>query len=510
LMTAMDPVLERSFKGHKDAITSLSFKPSMTQLASGSMDHSVMVWNFKPQLRAFRFVGHKAAVTGVDFSPSGHLLASSSRDTTVRLWTPNVKGDVTVFKAHTSTVRTVQFSSDGDSLLTASDDKTVKIWSTHRTKFLHTLSGHLNWVRTAKFSPDSRLVISGSDDKTVKLWDLTSKTCIKSYYDHTGMVTAVAFHPAGTIIASASTDRSIKLFDIRTHKLIQHYSNAHLMDSVAGNDGSWPSGGTTNSIAFDKSNGDWLVSTGMDGLVKVWDLKEGHLFYTLHGHKFGPTTAAVFSPDGDFFASGGSDSQIMVWRSNFDRLLKNVDLGSRDDRKTATSPGRQLNSREPLRKPTSKQAFVDDAIGTARPAVTTLKNDADFDGSRMQPKGLRQSRSKTPDNIYNRYTSEAPNIVNVGAPVLADDMPRDPKGRVWFSYGGTNAYEDNHYTMDNFRESDPVTNPLEQRNIPESLATTLQHIVRQIDVLTQTMTIFESRLSMNEDKLVEVSKTLAN
>lgn len=53
-----DPTLERSFLGHKDIVTSLSFKPSMSQLASASEDNSVMLWNFKPQLRAFRFVGH--------------------------------------------------------------------------------------------------------------------------------------------------------------------------------------------------------------------------------------------------------------------------------------------------------------------------------------------------------------------------------------------------------------------------------------------------------------------
>lgn len=31
----------------------------MKQLVSGSLDNCVMVWNFKPQLRAFRFAGHK-------------------------------------------------------------------------------------------------------------------------------------------------------------------------------------------------------------------------------------------------------------------------------------------------------------------------------------------------------------------------------------------------------------------------------------------------------------------
>jgi centriolar protein POC1 len=55
----MDPSLERTFKGHQGYVTSLSFSPTLKQLASGSGDNNIMLWNFKPQLRAFRFVGHK-------------------------------------------------------------------------------------------------------------------------------------------------------------------------------------------------------------------------------------------------------------------------------------------------------------------------------------------------------------------------------------------------------------------------------------------------------------------
>jgi WD40 repeat protein len=58
-MQPEDPTLERSFRGHRDAITSVAFNPSMKQLVSGSLDNCVMVWNFKPQLRAYRFAGHK-------------------------------------------------------------------------------------------------------------------------------------------------------------------------------------------------------------------------------------------------------------------------------------------------------------------------------------------------------------------------------------------------------------------------------------------------------------------
>lgn len=59
----LDPTLERSFRGHKGPVTSVAFSPTMRQLASGSTDGCVMVWNFRPQMRAFRFVGHKVGAT---------------------------------------------------------------------------------------------------------------------------------------------------------------------------------------------------------------------------------------------------------------------------------------------------------------------------------------------------------------------------------------------------------------------------------------------------------------
>jgi len=58
-MTDADPSLERTFRGHRSYVSSLSFSPTLKQLASASGDNCIMLWNFKPALRAFRFIGHK-------------------------------------------------------------------------------------------------------------------------------------------------------------------------------------------------------------------------------------------------------------------------------------------------------------------------------------------------------------------------------------------------------------------------------------------------------------------
>jgi WD40 repeat protein len=63
-MLPTDPTLERTFRGHRGAVNALAFNNSMRQLASGGSDNSVMVWNFKPQLRAFRFMGHTVRCWG--------------------------------------------------------------------------------------------------------------------------------------------------------------------------------------------------------------------------------------------------------------------------------------------------------------------------------------------------------------------------------------------------------------------------------------------------------------
>ena len=109
----VDPSLERSFRGHKDAINSVAFNPNMRQLVSGGDDACVMVWNFKSTMRPFRFVGHKSQVYDVKVAAPGQLIASCSADTTIRLWNNTVEGQSQVIKKHSGAVRSISISANG-------------------------------------------------------------------------------------------------------------------------------------------------------------------------------------------------------------------------------------------------------------------------------------------------------------------------------------------------------------------------------------------------------------
>ena len=74
------------------------------------------------------------------------------------------------------------------------------------------------------------------------------------------------------------------------------------------------------------------------------DLLEARPIYTLKGHTDGVKTVA-FSSDGNFFASGSADRQLLVWKSNFD-----VHEATRKNPKKLYSSGAKLKMDDVLSK----------------------------------------------------------------------------------------------------------------------------------------------------------------
>jgi WD40 repeat protein/serine/threonine protein kinase len=117
----------RSFQDHSAPIDALCFSHDNLLLASGDMDHGVVLCNVR-QGTASRLVGHKDGVRGLAFAPDDKTLLSTSNDGTILFWSV-ANQQVALSLAHDGgAVSAVAFSPDGRLMATSGNDGTVRLW----------------------------------------------------------------------------------------------------------------------------------------------------------------------------------------------------------------------------------------------------------------------------------------------------------------------------------------------------------------------------------------------
>jgi WD40 repeat protein len=79
-----------TLKGHEDGVWSVGFSLDGQQLASGSRDKTIKIWDVTTGKDLNTLKGHESGVYSVGFSPDGQKLASGSDDNTIILWDLNL------------------------------------------------------------------------------------------------------------------------------------------------------------------------------------------------------------------------------------------------------------------------------------------------------------------------------------------------------------------------------------------------------------------------------------
>jgi dipeptidyl aminopeptidase/acylaminoacyl peptidase len=219
---------QRTFLGHTNLVSSVSFSPDGKRIASGSTDGTVKVWDAASGQDLLTLKGHTRAVWSVSFSPDGKRIASGSggflRPTPgeVKVWDAASGQELLTLKGDTVTVNSVSFSPDGKRIASGSHDKTVKVWDAASGQELLTLKGHTHGVSSVSFSPDGKRIASGSGEflrptpAEVKVWDAASGQDLLTLKGHTGGVNSVSFSPDGKRIASREDNGKQITWDLAT------------------------------------------------------------------------------------------------------------------------------------------------------------------------------------------------------------------------------------------------------------------------------------------------------
>lgn len=260
-MTISNPRPDMIMEAHTNEVSSLSWNQfRQGQLASGSYDHTVAIWNIKAwskgkSLSPISIIKtHRDLVNDVEwhkFNPA--LLGSVSDDGTIHIHDTRVPEvgkipqleSIPIYSGKQGTesysktgINCMSFNVANENLVaTGGTDSNVVLWDIRAVSTpLHTMHGHADNVNAVEWSPhEPTILASASSDRRVCIWDVSrigndqenqpttdNKTVLPEapppellwvHGGHTESVSDISWNPAlPWVLASVSNDNHIHIF----------------------------------------------------------------------------------------------------------------------------------------------------------------------------------------------------------------------------------------------------------------------------------------------------------
>ncbi|KLJ11401.1 hypothetical protein EMPG_09706 [Blastomyces silverae] len=197
--------------GHTSDVTTLKFS-SNGQLASGSADHTVKLWD---TMNVGIADVNEAHISELKFMGNGHYVVSYLTNETTELQDPSTGISTFTIPDFVDFRDKVEFS-PANNLLAYTDDDTIHLWNMATGKFYGSLVATDRVVKTIAFSPNGNDLAASYQNHTIIIWDLTVKKRRCVLKGHVEMVNELAYSSNGRLLVSASMDASVRLWDPAT------------------------------------------------------------------------------------------------------------------------------------------------------------------------------------------------------------------------------------------------------------------------------------------------------
>jgi U4/U6 small nuclear ribonucleoprotein PRP4 len=129
---------------------------------------------------------HVKPIMSLDWSPNGYQMATGSEDNTIRIWDIRASSTIYTIPAHTNVITQVRYWKsnasetashlNGSVLLSSSYDGTCKLWTDGDYKPLQCLTGVESKVMCCDISSDAKYIVSALYDRTFKLYEADFST----------------------------------------------------------------------------------------------------------------------------------------------------------------------------------------------------------------------------------------------------------------------------------------------------------------------------------------------
>ncbi|KAK4250195.1 quinon protein alcohol dehydrogenase-like superfamily [Corynascus novoguineensis] len=167
----------KQLTGHKQEVCGLKWNCQDGQLASGSNDNTVLVWDkAMDQKPLWLFNEHIAAVKALAWSPHQRGLLASGGGTADRriIFHDTVRGTVRNDIDTGSQVCNLMWSKNSNELVSTHGyiQNNLVIWKYPSMTRVASLTGHTYRVLYLAMSPDGTQVVTGAGDETLRFWEV--------------------------------------------------------------------------------------------------------------------------------------------------------------------------------------------------------------------------------------------------------------------------------------------------------------------------------------------------
>ncbi|KAG1816373.1 WD40-repeat-containing domain protein, partial [Suillus subaureus] len=200
--------------GHKGLVTSVCWHQDGLQVVSGSLNGTAWQWNVENRetLLALTETRH-TRVEAVVYLPDTNMFVTAGfdesstiglRDCSVKVWDAMTGELVTTLKGHTDTVSCLTW---GVELISRLADHWIRIWNTSTWEQIICLDEHSAGVNA--IAVYDCILASTLHNKTAQLWNLDNGQPISSPIKHADAVSCVSFSADGQLVATGCHDHNV-------------------------------------------------------------------------------------------------------------------------------------------------------------------------------------------------------------------------------------------------------------------------------------------------------------
>jgi WD40 repeat protein len=266
----------------------------------------VRLWDASTGAIISTLTGHLFDIYDVAFSPNGHQIASGSEDNLVRLWEVDPSASNVAPPSFGSVCR-ITYSPDGRSILSGNSSGAVQEWDPVMGEAKPILQKCPGGFPSMAFSPDDCQFASGGRDGYIRLWDRHTGASASdvlraddgAFRGRDKSILDMTYSPCGRWIISIALNKAVRLWDVQQGKQEQVIERpATDMDD------------NVRCVTFSPTGLQFAMGY-LDGTVCLFDLgKRRCIKFTRTGED--PVRVLTYAPNGQELAVGTSTA-ICFW-----------------------------------------------------------------------------------------------------------------------------------------------------------------------------------------------------